>query len=87
MSTKDQTQPLGRLVGAHPARRPERTTLRGRTVTLVPLDAATHADALFRGATANLCWRNAAAAARSPATPQNAVTELFCPPPVNVAVL
>ena len=32
MSTKDQTQPLGPLVGAHTARRPERTTLRGRTL-------------------------------------------------------
>ena len=34
---------------------------------------------------ANLCWRNAAGA-WSPATPHNAVTELFCPPPVNVKV-
>ena len=50
MSTKDQTQTLGALVDAHPARRPERTTLRGRTVTLVPLNADMHADALFRGA-------------------------------------
>ena len=50
MSTRDQTQPLGQLVEAHPARRPERTTLCGRTVTLVPLDAEGHADALFRGA-------------------------------------
>ena len=50
MSTTDQTQPLGPFVDAHPARRPERTTLRGRTVTLVPLDAEAHADALFRGA-------------------------------------
>jgi RimJ/RimL family protein N-acetyltransferase len=50
VSTKDQTQPLGPLVGARPATYPERTTLRGRTVTLVPLNADTHADALFRGA-------------------------------------
>jgi RimJ/RimL family protein N-acetyltransferase len=50
MSTKDQTQPLGPLVDARPAKRPERVTLRGRAVTLAPLDAETHADALFRGA-------------------------------------
>jgi RimJ/RimL family protein N-acetyltransferase len=50
MSTQDQTQPVGPLVDARPAKRPERTTLRGRTVTLVPLDADAHADALFRGA-------------------------------------
>jgi RimJ/RimL family protein N-acetyltransferase len=50
MSTKDQNPTTRPLVDAHPARRPERTTLRGRTVTLVPLNADTHADALFRGA-------------------------------------
>jgi RimJ/RimL family protein N-acetyltransferase len=50
MSTKDQSQPLGPLVAAHAARRPERTTLRGHTVTLVPLEAEAHADALFRRA-------------------------------------
>jgi len=44
------TQPLGALVDAQTAKRPERTTLRGRTVTLVPLDAEAHADVLFRGA-------------------------------------
>lgn len=50
MSTKDQIQPLGPLVDVHAAKRPERTILCGRTVTLVPLDAEAHADALFRGA-------------------------------------
>jgi RimJ/RimL family protein N-acetyltransferase len=50
MSPEDQIQPLGPLVDPHPAKRPERTTLRGRTVTLVPLDAEAHAGALFRGA-------------------------------------
>jgi RimJ/RimL family protein N-acetyltransferase len=50
MSTKNQAQALGPLVDAHSAKRPERTTLRGRTVTLVPLDAEARADALFRGA-------------------------------------
>ena len=43
-------QPIGPLVAAHPAKRPERVTLRGRAVTLAPLDADSHADALFRGA-------------------------------------
>jgi RimJ/RimL family protein N-acetyltransferase len=50
MSTNDQSQPLGTPVGAHAAKRPERTTLHGRAITLVPLDAEAHADALFRGA-------------------------------------
>jgi hypothetical protein len=50
MPTKDQSQLLGLPVDAHPAKRPERTTLCGRTVTLVPLDAEAHADALFRAA-------------------------------------
>ena len=38
---------LGELVDDRPARRPERVTLHGRDVTLVPLELA-HADALFR---------------------------------------
>jgi RimJ/RimL family protein N-acetyltransferase len=41
-------QPIGLLVDPHPAQRPQRTTLAGRCVTLVPLDADRHADALFR---------------------------------------
>ena len=40
-------QPIGPPVDPQPARRPERTTLAGRHVTLVPLDAEAHADALF----------------------------------------
>ena len=43
-------QPIGPLVNPHPAKRPERVTLRGRAVTLVPLDAEAHAEALFHGA-------------------------------------
>ena len=43
-------QPVGELVDATPAKRPQRTTLKGRTVTLVPLVAESHADALFDGA-------------------------------------
>jgi RimJ/RimL family protein N-acetyltransferase len=40
-------QPIGPLVAAQPATRPQRVTMTGRHVTLVPLDAARHADALF----------------------------------------
>ena len=40
-------QPVGRLVDTHAARRPERTTLTGRTITLAPLDAEAHGDDLF----------------------------------------
>ncbi len=40
-------QPIGPPVDPRPAKRPERTTLAGRHVTLVPLDADRHADALF----------------------------------------
>ena len=40
-------QPIGPPVDLRPAKRPERATLTGRHVTLVPLDAEKHADALF----------------------------------------
>jgi RimJ/RimL family protein N-acetyltransferase len=43
-------QPVGSLVDAHQARRPERVTLKGRWITLVPLDAEAHAADLFEGA-------------------------------------
>jgi RimJ/RimL family protein N-acetyltransferase len=48
--TPSAPQPIGPLVDAHPARRPERVTLRGRAVTLVPLDAEAHSDSLFHKA-------------------------------------
>jgi RimJ/RimL family protein N-acetyltransferase len=41
--------PIGPAVDASPARRPRRTVLRGRWVTVAPLDPAAHADALFEG--------------------------------------
>jgi RimJ/RimL family protein N-acetyltransferase len=50
MATNSFGQPIGPLVDARPAKRPERVTLRGRAVTLAPLDADAHADALFHGA-------------------------------------
>ena len=43
------TLPIGPLVDSHPAKRPERVTLEGRWVTLAPLDAAAHAEALYEG--------------------------------------
>jgi len=42
--------PIGPLVDAPPARRPERMTREGRHVTLVPLDADRHGDDLFAAA-------------------------------------
>lgn len=45
--TVPQDQPVGRLVDTRVAPRPERTTLKGRAITLVPLDAEAHGDDLF----------------------------------------
>lgn len=42
-------QPIGPLVDSHPARRPERVTLEGRWITLTPLNADKHAQALYGG--------------------------------------
>jgi RimJ/RimL family protein N-acetyltransferase len=49
MTATPATQPIGPIVDAHPARRPERVTLEGRWVTLAPLDAEKHAEALYSG--------------------------------------
>ena len=43
-------QPIGAPVDPRPAERPQRVTLSGRHVTLVPLAADKHADALFAAA-------------------------------------
>ncbi len=45
-----EERPVGEPVLAHPAKRPARAVLDGRTVRLVPLDAELHADALFDAA-------------------------------------
>ncbi len=45
----DVALPIGPRVDAAPARRPERTTLQGRLVTLAPLDPRVHGDALYEG--------------------------------------
>ena len=50
MTNPLEPQPIGPLVHPHPAKRPQRVTLRGRAVTLVPLDADAHADSLFEKA-------------------------------------
>ncbi len=50
MTDAPATQAIGPLVDARPAQRPERVTLKGRWITLAPLDAEKHADALFEGA-------------------------------------
>jgi len=42
-------QPVGPLVDAHGAKKPERVTLKGRWITLTPLDAKRHAQALYIG--------------------------------------
>ena len=49
MTTSNGPQPIGPLVDPHPAKRPERITLKGRWITLVPLDAEAHAKDLFEG--------------------------------------
>jgi RimJ/RimL family protein N-acetyltransferase len=49
MPDAPSASPIGPLVDARPAKRPERVTLEGRWVTLAPLDAAKHADALYSG--------------------------------------
>jgi len=49
MTPPSPTLPIGPLVDSHPARRPERVTLKGRWITLVPLDPQAHAKALYEG--------------------------------------
>ena len=49
IGTPAAEQPLGSHVDAHPAHRPQRVTLKGRFVTLAPLDAHKHAVSLYDG--------------------------------------
>jgi RimJ/RimL family protein N-acetyltransferase len=49
MTPPSATLPIGPLVDSHPAKRPERVTLKGRWITLAPLDASAHAEALYEG--------------------------------------
>lgn len=48
-TTAPTTLPIGPLVDPHPAKRPERVTLKGRSITLAPLDPDKHAEALYQG--------------------------------------
>ena len=49
ITPRSASQPIGPSIDPHPAKRPERVTLKGRWITLVPLDAAAHAEALYQG--------------------------------------
>jgi RimJ/RimL family protein N-acetyltransferase len=49
MTSAPAIQSIGPSVEAHPAKRPERVTLEGRWITLVPLDPQAHAKALYEG--------------------------------------
>ena len=49
MTQEDERQPIGPEVDARPAERPQRVTLKGRWVTLAPLDAHKHAVSLYDG--------------------------------------
>jgi RimJ/RimL family protein N-acetyltransferase len=49
MTSAPTIQPIGPSIDSHPAKRPERVTLKGRWITLAPLDAQAHAKALFEG--------------------------------------
>jgi RimJ/RimL family protein N-acetyltransferase len=49
MNSQPIVQPIGPLVETHHAKRPERTTLKGRWITLAPLDAERHSQELYEG--------------------------------------
>jgi RimJ/RimL family protein N-acetyltransferase len=49
MTTSNGPQPIGPRIDPHSAKRPERITLKGRWITLAPLDAEAHAKDLFDG--------------------------------------
>ncbi len=51
MGSQDNSlpQPIGAPVDVHAAKRPERVTLKGRFITLAPLDPVKHAVALYDG--------------------------------------
>jgi RimJ/RimL family protein N-acetyltransferase len=60
VAKSDVAMPIGPRVDGSPARRPGRTMLPGRVVTLVPLDPRAHGDALYegiRGEAGDRLWR------------------------------
>ena len=50
MTPPSPLSPSAPWSNSSPSKRPERVTLKGRWITLAPLDAEKHADALFEGA-------------------------------------
>jgi RimJ/RimL family protein N-acetyltransferase len=59
ISSTDSATSIGARVDETPAKRPQRTTLEGRMVRIVPLDPSAHADALFnstRGKENDALW-------------------------------
>jgi RimJ/RimL family protein N-acetyltransferase len=49
MTPPPEAQPIGPPIDPHLATRPERVMLKGRWITLAPLDAEKHAEALYAG--------------------------------------
>ena len=49
MTAQSFDRPIGLSVDPHPAKRPERITMKGRWITLAPLDATAHAKELYEG--------------------------------------
>jgi RimJ/RimL family protein N-acetyltransferase len=49
MTSATATQPIGSLVDPRSAKRPEQVMLKGRWVTLLPIDAGAHAQTLYEG--------------------------------------
>ncbi len=50
MTAPSSDRPIGPPIDPHPAKRPDRTTMKGRWITLAPLDAEAHAKDLYEGA-------------------------------------
>ncbi len=59
-ASSEVAMPIGPRLDTAPARRPARTTLEGRLVTLAPLDPRAHGDSLYegtRGESGDRLWR------------------------------
>ncbi len=53
-NAEEPRQPIGPEVDSHPAERPQRVTLKGRYVTLAPLDTHKHVVSLYDGSNGEL---------------------------------
>jgi RimJ/RimL family protein N-acetyltransferase len=58
MTSASSPRPIGPSIDAHPAKRPERVAIKGRWVTLVPLDPEAHAKALYEGSNGDAAREN-----------------------------